>query len=395
MVGKSYIFVVNPGSASRKYALFSEGKKVANIHFELVDNKVVGNIECQSGNYSVKYNDSNLANAPHRLLPLLQKYKILDNEDRIGAIGIRVVAPSRLFTKDHKITEKILEELNDLRQETPLHIKTVVLEIRHLLKRFPKVPIIGISDSMLHAEKPDYAMYYPIDIKTADKFGVERYGFHGISVGSVINTLKNSNILMSKTVICHLGSGCSVTATLDGKSVDNTMGYSPLEGLMMSTRSGSMDVSAAIVLKEKLGLTDIRLEQYLDKEAGLLGVSGSSDDIRQLVVKEKQGDKRAKLALDMFVYKIQQGIAQMVASMDGVNCLVLTGTIGERSDIIRERIINKLNYLGFSIDKSVNSRTYEPKDITNIAHINSKPILVIATDESAEIARRAEQYLAK
>jgi len=395
MAGNSYIFVVNPGSASRKYALFCNGARTANIHFELVDGKVVGNIESPDGKYSVKYSDGNLANAPHRLLPLLEKHGIIDRDDKIIGIGVRIVAPSKQFTNDQKITPKVLENLDDLRQETPLHVKMVVLEIRHLMKRFPEVPIIGISDSMFHNSKPDYARYYPIDLKIADKFEIERYGFHGISVGSVIEKLNSNHNLISKTVVCHLGSGCSVTAVLDGKSVENTMGYSPLEGLMMSTRSGSIDVTATIVLQEKLKLTNIRLEQYLDKEAGLLGVSGSSDDIRQLIISEKNGNERAKLALDMFVYKIQQSIGQMASVMNGVGSLVFTGTVGERSDIIRKRVIKNLSYLDFIIDNNLNKQTYEPKDIVNIASAESKPILVVTTDEAGEIAKRTAIFLNK
>lgn len=395
MAGKSYIFVVNPGSASRKYALFLNGTKTANIHFELVDNKVVGNIESPNGNYSIKYSDGNLSNAPHRLLPLMEKYGLVDKDDKIIGIGVRIVAPSKQFINDQIINHKVLNDLENLRQEAPLHVKTVVLEIRHLMKRFPDVPIVGVSDSKFHANKPNYAKYYPIDLKIAEKFEILRYGFHGISVGSVIEKLKSNDNLISKTVVCHLGSGCSVTAVLDGKSVETTMGYSPLEGLMMSTRSGSMDATAAIVLQENLKLTNIRLEQYLDKEAGLLGVSGSSDDIRRLVASEKNGDDRAKLALDMFVYKIQQAIGQMASAMNGIGCIVFTGTVGERSSIIRKRVVKNLSYLNFVIDNDLNKQAYEPKDTFNVASIESKPILVVSTDEANEIAKRTETFFKK
>jgi len=395
MAGKSFIFVVNPGSASRKYALFCDGIKTASINFELINNKVVGNVSSQNGDFSNQYNDSNLANAPHRLIPLIQKYNLMDKEDKIAGIGVRIVAPSKQFTIDQKISKKILDDLNDLRQETPSHVRTIVLEIRHLMKRFPEIPIIGISDSLFHVGKPDYARYYPIDIRVAKKFEIERYGFHGISVGSVVDRLKRDEVLFPKTIICHLGSGCSVTAVLNGKSVETTMGYSPLEGLMMSTRSGSLDVTAAVVLQEKLNLTNIKLEQYLDKQAGLLGVSGVSSDIRQLVLSEKNGNERAKLALDMFVYKIQQAIGQMASAMDGAGCLVFTGTVGERSDVIRKRVVKSLSYLNFMLDSGLNKNVYEPKDIADIAGPDSKPILVVSTDESAEIAKRTKAFLNK
>jgi acetate kinase len=161
----------------------------------------------------------------------------------------------------------------------------------------------------------------------------------------------------------------------------------------MSTRSGSIDVAAALAIMRELRLSDIELEQYLNKKSGLLGVSGGSDDIRQLLVAEEQGDKNAKLALQIFVYRIQQAIGQMAASLGGVDCLVFTATISERSFVIRERVLKNLGYLGYEIDKAVNEKTFEPKEVTDIAGRNSKPVLVVATDESAEIARRTEESI--
>jgi len=393
MSSEPLIFIVNPGSASRKYALFSGTRKQANIHFELVDDKMVGHLYYAGGQYSVNYEDDNLLNASHYTLPLLQKHKVISDEKEIVAIGIRIVAPSRQFMKDLLVTDEVEKVLERLNKETPLHIKTALSEIKQLKIRFPNIPIIAISDSAFHATKPDRFRYYGFDTVLAVKLSVERYGFHGISVGSVIKHLKDYKMLLSKTIVCHLGSGSSVTAVLDGKSIDNTMGYSPLEGLMMSTRSGSMDVSAALAIKRKMKWSDDELESYLNKKSGLLGVSGSSDDIRQLVISESKMDKRAKLALEIFVYRIKQAIGQMAASMGGVNCLVFTGTVSERSDIIRGRILNKLDYLGFEYNSTINKHTYEPSEVVNIASHSSKPILIIPTDEAAELARRTERYL--
>lgn len=390
---ESLIFVVNPGSASRKYSLFVDGIRRASIHFELVDGKVVGNLQHAGAKYTVKYDDANLGNAPHRILPLLYEHKVISETDKVTAIGIRIVAPSQRFMSDVLVTDKIIAALDKLHQETPLHITTALLEIKQLKTRFRGVPIIAISDSAFHATKPTWAWHYGVDTDLVKRMGIERYGYHGISVGSIVRYLKANDILMPKTIVCHLGSGCSVTAVEKGKSVDNTMGYSPLEGLMMATRSGSIDVSAALVIKRELGLTDNGLEQYLDKKSGLLGVSGTSDDIRQLVISESQGDERAKLALDIFVYRIQQAIGQMAASMGGVSCLVLTGTIGERSNIIRTRILSKLGFLGFECDDKINKRTFEPDDVENIATESSKPILVISTDEDTEIALRTQKFI--
>jgi len=392
-MAESLIFIVNPGSASRKYALFIDGIKKADIHFELVDGKVVGNLECDGNKYSEKYDDANLANAPHRTLPLLQAHKVIDKTDKISAIGIRIVAPSIRFVKDELITDEVVSVLENLSKESPLHIKTALLEIKQLRIRFPDTPIIAVSDSAFHITKPDKARYYGIDKTLADKLEIERYGFHGISIESIVKNLKKQNILLSKTIVCHLGSGSSVTAVENGKSVDTTMGYSPLEGLMMATRSGSMDVSAALAMKRDLQLSPSELEEFLFRKSGLLGVSGTSDDIRQLLNSESKGDDRAKLALEIFVYRIQQAIGQMSASMNGVNCLVFSGTVGERSAIIRQRILENIEFLGFSINSKLNEQTFEPATVANIADQSSKPVLVILTDEANELAWRTQQYI--
>jgi acetate kinase len=199
--------------------------------------------------------------------------------------------------------------------------------------------------------------------------------------------------LSSKTIICHLGSGSSITAVADGKSIDNSMGYTPLEGVMMATRTGSIDVSAALAIKRELNLSDGELEEYLNRKCGLIGVSGSSNDIRQLTASEENGDERAKLALKLFVHRIQQTIAQMAASLGGVDSIIFTATVGERSSIIRSRILDGLGFLGFAYDGELNGKTYEPTEPVNLAINGSKPVWVISTDEAAEIANRADKYI--
>lgn len=392
MSSESLILVVNPGSSSRKYGLYADGQKRATINFEFEDNKVIGKVECDGQKYPIDCNDADLSGVSSHILPSLHKYEIISPTDELTAIGIRVVAPVMRFTKDELLTDEVEEALHAIQQKAPLHITTVLAEIKQIKSHFPSTPLVAVSDTAFHATKPSHAWYYGIDTKFADESGIKRYGYHGISIGSIVHYLTEKSLLAPKTIICHLGSGSSITAVHDSKSVETTMGYSPLEGLLMASRSGNIDVSAALAIKRELGLTDDGLEQYLNKQSGLLGVSGSSNDIRQLIASEEAGDKRAKLALDLFVYRIQQSIGQMAASMNGVDNIVFTGTIGERSAIIRERIMARLEYLGFVCDKDVNNNTFEPSD-ANIATAGSKPALVVSTDEAAEIARRAAQYM--
>lgn len=393
MAMESLILVVNPGSSSRKYALFANGEKRATIYFEFEDGKVTGKVEYDGQKYPAAYDDADLSAVSRYVLPLIHQYKIISDTDNLSAIGIRVVAPVMRFTKDELITDEVESALEAIQQKAPLHITTALSEIKQIKDHFPGTPLVAISDTAFHSTKQECAWYYGIDVKFAEESGIKRYGYHGISVGSVVHYLKEKGMLSPKTIICHLGSGSSLTAVENGKSVDTTMGYSPLEGLMMATRSGTIDVSAALAIKRELNLSDDELEQYLNKKSGLIGVSGSSNDIRQLLASEEQGDVRAKLALDLFVYRVQLAIGQMAASMDGVDCIVLTGTVGERSSIIRGRILDRLGYLGLMHDPRANEQAFEPADVANISIASGKPVLVVSTDEAAEIARRTEQYI--
>lgn len=391
----SLILVVNLGSASRKYALFAGETIKASVNFEFEDGKVLAAVDYQSQKHEVNYDDTELSNVAKYVLPLLHQFEVLTESETISAVGIRVVAPSKMFMQDQPLTAETEKALEVLEQKAPLHITTVLAELKHLEEYFSGTPIVIISDSAFHSTKNELAWRYGIDTELADKHEILRYGYHGISVSSVARKMQEKGILEPKVIVCHLGSGSSLTALVDGKSFETTMGYTPLEGIMMATRSGNIDLSAALAIKRELDISDDELESYLNKKSGLSGVSGSSNDIRQLLASEEKGDKRASLALGLFIYRIQQAIGQLAASMDGVDAIVFTATIGERSSIIRSRIMDKLGYLGFKYDKDINDNTFEPKDAVNLAGEDSKPIYVLATDEATEIARRSAEFIAK
>ena len=393
MSADSLILVVNPGSSSRKYALYKNGAMSAVVNFEFEDGKVTGKVEYDGQKCPATYDDADLSGVSGYVLPLLHQYNVIGENDNLTAIGVRVVAPAMRFTKDELLTDEVIAALEAIQKKAPLHITTVLAEIKQIKSHFPGVPLVAISDTAFHVTKNNCAWYYGIDPELAEKTGIKRYGYHGISMGSIVHYLQEQNALAPKTIICHLGSGSSLTAVLDGKSYETTMGYSPLEGLMMATRCGNMDISAALAIKHELGFSDEELEQYLNKKCGLIGVSGSSNDIRQLITSEEAGDSRAKLALDLLVYRIQLLIGQMAASMNGVDEIIFTGTVGERSNIIRGRILEKLTYLGFTRDKELDEATFEPKQPALITFNTGKNAYVVSTDESSEIARRAEQYI--
>ncbi|MEI6237895.1 MAG: hypothetical protein WCP03_04840, partial [Candidatus Saccharibacteria bacterium] len=360
MAVESLVLAVNPGSSSRKYALYNREKLLVSLHFEHENNQIVCTVDTGSNCYKIDNPINNLEDAPAQVVPIIEQANVVKNVN-IKCIGLRVVAPTSYFLKDHLLNDEVLAKLQYLKSRAPLHIGATLQESVHLKDCFKNTPIVLVSDSAFHITKPDTAWNYAIHLEDADKYEIKRYGYHGISLASVVRRLQEQNKLPEKLIICHLGSGSSATAILKGNSIDTTMGYSPLEGLMMATRSGPMDVVAAITLKNAMGMDDPEFEDYLNQTSGLRGISGISSDVRTLLNSEASGDYRAGLALRMFVYHIQRAIGSLAASMDGVDALVFTGTVGERSIIIRKRVVSGLSFLGFAINDELNDKITEPK----------------------------------
>ena len=326
---------------------------------------------------------------------ILTEEGYLGGMSKIDAILARVACPGEYFTKDHIVDEEYLKALEKGKKRAPLHVPVVAGEIEHFVKSFKDTPILAISDTSFHTDRPDLMKYYGFDTEIADKADIKKFGYHGLSIGSIVNYMKEQDILPEKLIVCHLGSGSSLTAVFEGKSLDTTMGYSPIGGLLMATRCGDMDPAAALALKRYLGYeSDESIEKYLNKECGLLGVSGQSDDMREILRLRDEGDKRGTFAHAMYVYRVQSCIGQMAASLGGVDAIVFTATIGERSDEIRRTVTQKLNYLGFSLDDDKNLGDFEERHV-NIAADGSKPIWVIRTDEFEEMLRRAALLLEK
>src|SRR3989344_1284746 len=320
----SLILIANPGSASRKYALYDNDSCLIKIHFEVIDSKIIYDVEQDSkATVSSPASLSHLAFAASKVASILREYGLLQTTDQIKTIALRVVAPSSYFQADRILDKQAFDKLAKLEPRASLHIKASLL---------------GVSDSSFHRTMPDHARNYALPLDDADRLDIRRFGYHGLSVESVANIIKSDGKLPLRLVVCHLGSGSSVTAVRSGKSIDTTMGYSPLEGLMMSTRSGSLDITAAQALQAGLKLSDQDLQNYLNDKSGLLGVSNISSDIRILLRLERQSNHHAKLALDMYVYRVAQAIGQMAAALGGIDALVFTGTVGERSAPIRRRI---------------------------------------------------------
>jgi acetate kinase len=388
------ILITNPGSASRKYALYNGEDLMASLHFEYENNQVICNIkDPDDGDKTIKPNFKDLTETVAHISEILKQEGYLSDQHKLSAIVARLVAPSDYFTKHHIVDDEFMQNLEIAKERAPLHTPIIAAEIAHFREQFPSTKIIAISDSAFHAGKPELMKYYPFDTDLADQAGIKRYGYHGLSVGSIVHTMQQEDILPEKLIIAHLGSGSSISAILNGNAMDTSMGYSPLEGLMMSTRSGSIDVTAALAIKRALNLDDEGLEKYLNKQAGLLGVSGFTDDMRKIITKREQGDKKASFAHALFVFRVQNLIGQMAASLGGVDALVFTATIGERSAEIRRYITQKLGYLGLKLNETKNQKPEFIGKHTNISIKDSKPIYIIKTDEVAEMIRQAQKLL--
>jgi len=386
----SLILIANPGSVSRRYALYDGGYERAQLHFEYLQGKVVCSLLSQGSEHLLHVDTQDLTTATNQLLTMLHANGILEEKEQIERIGLKIVAPSAYFLDNHLIDEEFITRLEALKHRASVHVAATLEELHMLQKMFGGVPIVGVSDSAFHITKPDYAWNYGISLEIADHFEIKRFGYHGLSVASVITQLQMGEKLPPKAIVCHLGSGGSVTAVLGGKSVDNTMGYSPIEGIIMSTASGSIDPNAVRTLKDVCHFDDDAIEEYLNNHSGLLGLGGSTD-IRELLRREEDGDNRSRLAIATYVFSIQKAIGQMTAALGGADALVFTGMIGEHSIVIRERIIARLHYLDFILDEQSNRACTSPGKLTTISRLaHSKPIFVAPTQEGAEIARHAQ-----
>jgi acetate kinase len=380
------ILVINIGSSSKKYSLYRGGTLLINAHFE--KNKKEFEVT-YSGQEVQGISQNVFRDSLSAFYNAIQKEKFLTKENPLSAIGIRLVAPGEYFSQDRVVEDSFLEKLKVVAGEDPTHIEPIQKELTRAKELFGNVPVVAVSDSAFHTTLPIEAKNYAIPKALVEEFGVRRFGYHGISLSNIVSTLTTRPLgLERKVIICHLGSGASVTAVLDGKSIDTSMGYSPLEGLVMSSRVGNIDVGAVLHMVEKTGVKE--LEELLYTKSGLLALSGLSDDMRVLIDAEKEGHKGAHLAIETFAYTIRKYIGMYTAVLGGVDLIVFSGTIGERSFILRDRICSNLGWLNVYLDNDKN--TYA-KSRDYIGREGSLGVCVMHSDEDFEIMKKTEVLL--
>ncbi len=324
---------------------------------------------------------------------------VVKRVDEIAAIGHRVVHGGEKFVRPTLITDDVLCEVEKVSQLAPLHNPPNLAGIRACMRLMPGIPQVAVFDTAFHATIPDYAYMYalPYDYYTA--FGVRRYGFHGTShqyvAGIALDMLAKEGIApgSSRIITCHLGNGCSMTAIQGGRAVDTSMGLTPAEGLVMGTRSGDLDPAILVYLARRLDAPASDIDRIINKESGLLGISGLSSDMRDIVDAAAKGNTRAELALEVFCYRIRKYVGAYAAAMGGLDAIVFTAGIGENSPIVRERVCRDLGFLGVELDATKNE-TERGRAINLATPASRVRVLLVPTNEERMIARETARVIA-
>lgn len=313
---------------------------------------------------------------------------VISSMKEISAVGHRVVHGGEKFADSVLITPAVMEALEECVDMAPLHNPPNILGINACAELMPGVPQVGVFDTAFHQTMPKVAFLYGLPYEVYEKHGLRRYGFHGTShrfVSQRVAEMMNEQISKLRIVTCHLGNGSSLAAVKYGKSVDTSMGFTPLEGLVMGTRSGGIDPAIIPYLMKKEKMTPEQVDTYLNKKSGVLGVSGVSSDFRDIEAAADEGNERAQLALDIFAYKVRKYIGSYVAAMGGVDAIAFTAGLGENSIAMRDQICNGLEFLGTRIDPVKNNVRGKAQEIS-VDGAKVK-LFVIPTNEELVIAR--------
>ena len=319
---------------------------------------------------------------------IFEKEGFINEAHPLDGILVRTPAAGTYFSKHHIADENTFPELEKAKLAYPLHVPGSMRGLKNAQETFPGVPVITMSDSEALVRDSRKDMQYALPKEIVKEFDLARWGAHGSSYGYVIGRIKELGILEKRMVICHLGSGCSASAFIDGEPAYTSIGESPMEGLMCSTRAGSVDPIIGILLSEKLGAEGA--VKTLMKESGLVALAGSND-MREIIAGTEEGDADAANAFNMFVEGVAGKIGEFAAKMGGIDAIVFTGTIGERSIPVRNAVMAKLEFMGFKLksDAMVDKKSA----YTNIAEAGSKPVYVIFTNEAAYMIKKASELL--
>ena len=389
------ILVINCGSSSLKYQLI-----------DMKDESVIAKGNCDrigiDGHISHKTFDGRTYEADcsfpthteafQKLVETLTTgdASVIKSMDEISAVGHRIVQGAEIFDKTTLVTDEVIKQIDELQELAPVHNHPHALALWACKKVIPEnVPQVVVFDTAFHQTMPEKAYMFGLPYEDYEKYHVRKYGFHGTShrfVSAALAETVGKDIKDLKIISCHLGNGSSITAIEGGKSIDTTMGFTPLDGVLMGTRTGSVDPSAVTFVAQKHGFTPNEMSDYMNKKSGFLGLSGVSSDNREVSAAAAHGDKRACLVNEMLAYQIKKDIGAYTAAMNGVDAIIFTGGIGENDPPTRENSCSDLDFFGIKIDKELNKTVRGKK--CKISTPDSKvEVWVIPTNEELLIAR--------
>lgn len=388
------VLVINCGSSSLKFQLINSDTEAVLAKGLCERIGIDGSLTYQSAGGEKKTEDKAMPTHTEAIQFVIDALTDADSGvvkslDEIGAVGHRLVHGGEKFASSAVITEemiKAVEECNDL---APLHNPANLIGVRACQKLMPETPMVGVFDTAFHQTMPEKAYMYGLPYEYYEKYKVRRYGFHGTShsfVSKRTAELLDRPYEETKTIVCHLGNGASICAVENGKSVDTSMGLTPLEGLVMGTRSGDIDPAILEFLAKKENLDIDGLMTMLNKKSGVYGLSNNlSSDFRDLTAGAADGNRPAQIALDVFCYRVAKYVGSYVAAMNGVDAIAFTAGIGENVCIVREKVCAYLGYLGVELDKEANAIRGE--EITISTPDSKVKVMVVPTNEELAIAR--------
>ena len=387
------ILVINCGSSSIKYQLINREKRkvLAKGLLEKIG-KINSSQVHHVGGKVVKKQDevANYEEGLKSILALLldEKRGVIKDASEISVVGHRVVHGGEDFFHSVLIDDEVIKTIKSYISLAPLHNPPNLAGIKAARSLFPDVPQVAVFDTAFHQTLPEKAFLYALPYQYYEKYRIRRYGFHGTShryIAERAAKFLKKLLKELKIITCHLGNGCSITAIDKGKSIDTSMGFTPLEGLVMGTRCGDVDAAAVLFLMEKENFTTAQMDNLLNKQSGLLGISGISNDLREVQKWVVKGDQRAKLALEVFAYRIKKYIGAYSAVLGGLDALIFSAGIGENEVNIRDKICQGLEFLGVYLDKKKNRARSKSSRFISTESSPAK-ILVIPTNEEEMIA---------
>lgn len=388
--------VINPGSTSKKYALFNGDVLIYSMFFEKTGD---GFGVCREKNGVQQKCESIEAHVYAKALEHFVSEaiadKVIEHANDIDAVGVRIVAPGTPFTKHAQLTDTYLTELEKTKDVAPLHTPSILEEIYAAKALVPHAVAYGISDSAFHASMPSYRRRIGLPQKDTDAYDINRFGYHGLSMSSLVRRGGSFfGVAPDRLIVCHIGGGISVTAIHYEESVDTSMGYSPSSGVMMGSRVGMFDADALVALMTKKDIRDIeKMPEYLNKESGFKGLTGFSD-LRLVLNQFTEGDEAALEAMQMFRYQLQRQIGGHYAVLGGLDAVILTGTAAVRNPFLRRYLLEGLGSLGILLDEERNESLIGKEGMIH-SDRSDVSVAVMNNDEMGEIARQVSQLRSK